>query len=213
MSANTQPEKRFIERRGSQLAVAMLGSVLSLGLLALLLLPSLASAVKVEVAQGSEAYAIGAATEIEPARGWSVQPAAERGSLLPGEGLVLRSPDRMLTVLLRPALPGERLVSGDESNEDATVGKEVVGRVLTETLDNGATLSHGISSADAHLVALLRPPGVDEAAAADAGSAEAGSADAAAQRVFIEAQTEDPALLDNYRAELALLLLNVRAVR
>lgn len=201
--ARERASRRFAERRWPQFAVAILGSVLSLGLLALLLLPSLTSVAAVEVVDGPETYAIGTAHEIEPAAGWSVQPSVDRGELLPGDGLVLRSPDRVLTVSLREASPDERLVNETESHKDATASN-TVSRVLTETLENGAELSHGISSVDGHFVAVLRVSGGGVAGGAD-------GTDGAGRSVFIEARTDDPKVLDDYRAEIAALLLRVES--
>ncbi len=201
MSVGERIVPRFAERRWPQFAAAILGSVLSLGLLALLLVPSLTSVAAARVVEDPQPFAIGTAHEIEPPAGWSVQPLVDRGALLPGEGLVLRSPDRVLTVSLRAALPDERLVSGSESHEDATASNTVAGRVLTETLENGAELRHGSSSVDGHFVAVLRLPG-------DGG---ANGTDGTGPSVFIEARTDDPKVLDDYRAELAALLLDVRA--
>lgn len=203
MSVGERLVPRFAERRWPQFAVAILGSVLSLGLLALLLVPSLTSVAAVEVVDGPETFAIGTAHDIEPAAGWSVQPSVERGALLPGDGLVLRSPDRVLTVSLREASPDERLVNETESHKGATASN-TVSRVLTETLENGAELSHGISSVDGHFVAVLRVSGGGVAEGAD-------GTDGAGRSVFIEARTDDPELLADYRAEIAALLLDVRA--
>lgn len=203
MSVGERIVPRFVERRWPQFTVAILGSVLSLGLLSLLLLPSLTSVAAVEVVDGPKTFAIGTAHEIEPPAGWSVQPLVDRGSLLPGDGLVLRSPDRVLTVSLREASPDERLVNSTESHPDATASNSV-DRVLTETLENGAALSHGASSVDGHFVAVLR--------LADAGAAEgADGTDGAGPSVFIEARTDNPEVLADYRAEIAALLLDVRA--
>ena len=203
MSVGERLVPRFAERRWPQFAVAILGSVLSLGLLALLLLPSLTSAAAVEVVDGPETFAIGTAHEIEPPAGWSVQPLVDRGALLPGDGLVLRSPDRVLTVSLREASRDERLVNEAESHKGATASK-TVSRVLTETLENGAELSHGTASADGHFVAVLRVSGADGAEGAD-------GTDGAGPSVFIEARTDDPKVLDDYRAEIAALLLRVES--
>lgn len=196
-------EVRFRERRWLQLVIALLGSVVSLGLLALMLAPSLVSVAAVEVVDGPKSVAIGTAHEIEPPAGWSVQPLVDRGALLPGDGLVLRSPDRVLTVSLREASRDERLVNETESHKGATASN-TVSRVLTETLENGAELSHGISSVDGHFVAVLRVSGADGAEGAD-------GTDGAGPSVFIEARTDDPKVLDDYRAEIAALLLDVRA--
>ena len=187
-------EVRFREHRWPQLVVALLGSVLSLGLFALLLLPSLTSAAEAQVVEDPETFQIGSVAQLDPAAGWSVQPLVEGGALLPGDGLELRSPDRVLTVSLREASPGERLVSDSESHEDATASNTVL-RVLTETLENGSELSHGTASADGHFVALLDLDGSDDGDA----------------RVFVEARTDEPEQLDDYRAELAALLLRVEA--
>ncbi len=200
MSVGERIVPRFAERRWPQFAAAILGSVLSLGLLAVLLVPSLTSVAAVEVVDGPETFAIGTAHGIEPAAGWSVQPSVDRGALLPGDGLVLRSPDRVLTVSLREASPDERLVNETEGHKGATASN-TVSRVLTETLENGAELSHGVSSVDGHFVAVLRVSG--------AGGVEGG--DGAGPSVFVEARTDDPELLDDYRAEIAALLLRVES--
>ena len=200
MSVGERLVPRFAERRWPQFAVAILGSVVSLGLLALLLVPSLTSVAAARVVEDPQPFAIGTAHEIEPPAGWSVQPLVARGALLPGDGLVLRSPDRVLTVSLREASRDERLVSETESHKGATASK-TVSRVLTETLENGAELSHGTASADGHFVAVLRVSGAD--------GVEGG--DGAGPSVFIEARTDNPKVLDDYRAEIAALLLRVES--
>lgn len=101
------------------LSVAVVGTVLSFGLLALLLLPALTSVTAVEVVEDPKMYQIGTVAEIEPEEGWSVQPTL-------GEGQLLRSPDRMLAVLMRPAVPDDQLE----------------GQLLVETLSNEAELTH-----------------------------------------------------------------------
>jgi len=188
-------EVRFRERRWLQLVIALLGSVVSLGLLALMLAPSLVSVAAVEVVDGPKSVAIGTAHEIEPPAGWSVQPTVDRGALLPGDGLVLRSPDRVLTVEMRVVAAGQQLVAGLEGDSAAGLGSRgvAVGPVLTETLESGAELGHGLS-AEGDFVALLGLEGADD-------------------QLLVEARTDDPALLDAYRAELAALLLDVRTVR
>lgn len=76
MSVGERLVPRFAERRWPQFAVAILGSVLSLGLLALLLLPSLTSVAAVEVVDGPETFAIGTAHEIEPRRAGPCSPSS-----------------------------------------------------------------------------------------------------------------------------------------
>lgn len=185
-------EVRFRERRWPQLVAALLGSVLSLGLFALLLLPPLTSAAEAQVVEDPETFQIGSVAQLDPAAGWSVQPLVEGGALLPGDGLELRSPDRVLTVSLREASPGERLVSDSESRDAATASNTVAGRVLTETLENGAELSH--VTIEEETIALLQLPGAREA-------------------IFLEASAAKWADLADYRAELAELLLSVKTLR
>lgn len=98
---------------------AILGSVLGLGLLMLLLLPSLVSVAGSEVVEDPRSFTIGTIAEIEPDAGWSVQP-------ISGGGQLLKSPDRALEVSLR--------VVASEVNLE--------GEVRVETLANNAQLSH-----------------------------------------------------------------------
>jgi len=180
-------------RRGRAWIMALVVAVSSsvtVGLLALLLLPSLASVARAEVVERARTFSLEAPAEghrgfdVELDRGWSAQPA-------PRGGLLLRSPDRMLEVSLRAVSENARLVDMRESREGEVPEYAVVGPVLSEALENGAELSHGLN-ADAELVALLRPEGANE-------------------QVLATARADDPALLDTYRAELAALLLEVRA--
>lgn len=150
--------------------IAIAGTLLSLGLLASVLAPPLVSVAKVEVVEDPGAYPIGAVAEIELDEGWSTQPVS-------GDGQLIRSPDRELVVTMRPAMPEDRL-------ED-----QLEGRVLIETLSNGAELSH--VSVGSETSALLRFPGAGEAILVTA----------------VVADGVDPA---RYRAQLAELLLHVK---
>lgn len=118
-------------RRWPLIVVAICGSIVGFGLLVFLLLPSLTSVAAVEVVEDPQSFKISTSAEVEPAKGWSVQPMPR------GEGLLLHSPDRMLTVELREALPDDQLE----------------GRVLVETLKDGSRLSH--STEGGRIEALL----------------------------------------------------------
>ncbi len=91
-----------IERRWLEFAVAITGSVLSIGLLTVLLAPLLTSVAAVEVVEDPHTFEIGTVAELEPSECWSVQPASR-------DGLLLKSPDRVLEVTLRPAVPDDQL--------------------------------------------------------------------------------------------------------
>ena len=151
--------------RGLGIVVAIAGSVLGVGLLALLLLPSLMSVAAAKVVEDPQAFLIGTVAEIEPVKGWSVQPA-------PREGVLLKSPDRVLSVTLRPAMQDDQLE----------------GRVLRETLSNGAELSHVAVEGETIAKMRLRGGGV----------------------ILVEAEVAEPADPARYRAELAELLLHVK---
>lgn len=179
-----EPARR--ERTWPWLIVAITGSLLSLALFALLLLPSIMSVSEVEVAEGSQHFEIGSTYEVRPPNGWSVQPAAGVGLrasgqivLRPSGGLLLQSPDRLFTIELRA-------VSGDEE-----FGVAVTGQVLTEALESGAELSYGRELVDDHFVALLRIDGADG-------------------QVLVRARASDSVTFDAYRAELAQLLQLIR---
>lgn len=158
-SSNTQ-------RRWREFTVAIAGSVLGVGLLTLLLLPSLMNVAAAKVVEDPQTFEIGTVAEIEPAEGWSAQPA-------PREGLLLKSPDRVLAVTLRPAVPDDQLE----------------GQVLSETLSNGAELSHVTVEGDTTAMLWL----------ADGGEA-----------ILVETEVAEPADPADYRAELAEMLLHVK---
>lgn len=180
------PEPARRERTWPWLIVAITGSLLSLALFALLLLPPLLSVSEVEIAEGSQHFEIGSTYEVTPPDEWSVQPAAGVGLrasgqivLRPSGGLLLQSPDRLFTIELRA-------VSGDEE-----FGVAVTGQVLTEALENGAELSYGRELVDDHFVALLRIDGADG-------------------QVLVRARASDSVTFDAYRAEFAQLLQLIR---
>lgn len=129
-------------------AVAIAGSLLSISLLAFLLLPSLTSVAAVEVVEDPQTFEIGTVAEIETGEGWSVQPSSR-------EGLLVKSPDRVLAVTLRPAGPDDQLE----------------GQTLAETLSNGAELSH--VTIDGDMTALLWLPEGGEAILVEASVTEA----------------------------------------
>lgn len=163
MSQATEP---VWQRRWFEFVVAITGTALSIGLFTLLLLPTLTSVAAAEIVEDPRPLSIGTVAEIQPRQGWSVQPVSR-------EGWLMKSPDRVLAVTLRPAELGEQLE----------------GRVLTETLSNGAELSHVTVESDTS--AMLWLPDVDEA-------------------IHVEAEVAEHADPETYRAELAELLLHVK---
>ena len=114
-----QVQESVRKARWYEYALAFGGTVLAVGVLALLLLPSLSSVAAVGVVEDRQTLSIGATAEVEPDEGWSAQPASR-------DGVLLRSPDRLFEVTLRPSIPDDQL-EGD---------------LLVETLSNGAELSH-----------------------------------------------------------------------
>lgn len=109
------------------IAVAVIGSLLGLGVLTALLLPPLRSVVAVQVVEQSQTFAIGDSTEVTLESGWSAQPGLDGG-------LLLRSPDRVLDVRLTEVTEAE----ADLALEAAPTSQAV----LTETLQNGAKARH-----------------------------------------------------------------------
>lgn len=118
-------------RRWFVRALAVLGSLLGVGLLVAMLLPPLLSANSAEVVDGHQSFTVGDIAKLTPAEGWSVQPEAH-GAML------VRSPDRVLKVTIWPAT-GEDPLAPDA--------------VLEETLQNGAKLQH--LTTDEGFVAVL----------------------------------------------------------
>lgn len=144
---DAQNSKGKSERRWLEFVVAIAGTALSIGLLTLLLLPSLTSVAAAEVIEDPHTFDIGTIAEIQPREGWSVQPVSR-------EGLLMKSPDRVLAVTLRPAVPDDQLE----------------GQMLAETLANGAELSH--VTVDGDTTAILWLPDGGEAILVEAEVAE-----------------------------------------
>jgi hypothetical protein len=121
------------------LFAAVLGTVLAaLILAAILVLPTVRTVAASGTADGSRAYGVGSGYEmptegafaiVKPETGWTVQP--DRS----GSGLVVLSPDRVLSVHLEPTPSGEA-----EKTLDA-----VGGPPLAETLASGLDLRHASS--------------------------------------------------------------------
>lgn len=172
-------------QRGRRIAllIAVLGSLASIALLALMLVPGLRSALAAETADGTRAFGIGvgagaggggsaiggegAVAEVTPAAGWSVRP--DPG----GPGLILRSPDGLFEARLAPAsteVADAALSAAMDAAETATEadasGAAAGARVAVETLAGGLELRHvtvgrsfvgvlGLGGAAGHADAIL----------------------------------------------------------
>lgn len=172
-------------QRGRRIAlmIAVLGSLASIALLALMLVPGLRSALAAETADGTRAFGIGigagaggggsalggegAVAEATPAAGWSVRP--DPG----GPGLILRSPDGLFEARLAPAsteVADAALSAAMDAAETATEadasGAAAGARVAVETLAGGLELRHvtvgrsfvgvlGLGGAAGHADAIL----------------------------------------------------------
>lgn len=123
------------------LAGAVLGTLASAALLTALLLPGLRTAVTAESADGSTAYEIGGSgstgvdATVTPAAGWEVRHP-------PAGGLLVTSPDRVLSVRLLPA-PGEAS-TGQAGTDGAAIRAQGPGDSgpRTETLASGLVLTY-----------------------------------------------------------------------
>lgn len=179
------------------LGAAALLSLGSLTLLAVLLLPALAGTAAGRLADGTEAFDIGfavgaaatpapagsAATDlapvageptVTPAAGWWVQPQ-------PSGGILLRSPDRILTV--------EMAVVADAAARTALSDAEAAGDPLrSEELASGTTAQH--VTGETGIVVVL---------------------ELAASTVLVEAQLTPEGELADYRPALGELLESVAA--
>lgn len=175
------------------LALALLGSVVSVGVLALLLVGPLQSALRTEQTPGSQAFDIGATAVITPDAGWSVR--AE------GAGaLVLESPDRVLTVTVSVAADDEMrswfdvvggaadLGAADEFEDLGELKDLGVLPLRSEVLANGATIDY----------VNLPDRIVGELSVGDAGE----------RIVRFDAKTADQSI-EHYRATVAELLLTI----
>lgn len=112
--------------------VALAGSLLGVGVLALLLVPPLKGALETRIADGAEAFAIGSHAEIVPGAGWSVRP-DEGGSLL------LSSPDRLLEVTVVSADSEGRVVAEIEQRLEEAGSLDAL---LEEVLADGSAVQH-----------------------------------------------------------------------
>lgn len=170
-------------QRGHRIAllIAVLGSLVSIALLALMLVPGLRSALAAETADGTRAFGIGvgaggggpaiagegAVAEVTPVAGWSVRP--DPG----GPGLILRSPDGLFEARLAPAstevadaaLAAAMDAAETDTEADAS-GAAAGARVAVETLAGGLELRHvtvgrsfvgvlGLGGAAGHTDAIL----------------------------------------------------------
>lgn len=148
-------------QRGRRIAlmIAVLGSLASIALLALMLVPGLRSALAAETADGTRAFGIGvgagaggggsaiggegAVAEVTPAAGWSVRP--DPG----GPGLILRSPDGLFEARLAPtstevadAALSAAIDAAETATEADASGSAAGARVAVETLAGGLELRH-----------------------------------------------------------------------
>lgn len=196
--------------RLAALAVAVLGSLLSCALLALMLLPGLGAQAAETVADGTQAFTIGggqgagdgegvasvvsglaagdattsgAHASVVPEVGWLVQPVRFSAA---GTGLVVRSPDRVLTVELVPEAPDAEPIN--------TSGW------ATETLATGLELQH--QTVDGEFVGLLE---LTDGTPPSDGAPFAGSA------LLIQANVLGDADFEAYRPALATLLERITA--
>ncbi len=117
------------------LLVAAVGSAAAVTVLVMLLVPALTSAFEAETTDGQRSYDIGewptggeeaasdlgSTSTVTPESGWSVQP--------DGDGLLLRSPDRLLVVTM---------TSEVAERQEPSLG----GEALVEVLSNGLELRH-----------------------------------------------------------------------
>ena len=174
-------------QRGRRIAlmIAVLGSLASIALLALMLVPGLRSARAAETADGTRAFGIGigigagaggggsaiggegAVAEVTPAAGWSVRP--DPG----GPGLILRSPDGLFEARLAPtstevadAALSAAIDAAETATEADASGSAAGARVAVETLAGGLELRHvtvgrsfvgvlGLGGAAGHADAIL----------------------------------------------------------
>lgn len=168
------------------LLAAVAGTVLAALILAVVLVvPAVRSVAASGAADGSRAYGIGSGYEmpvegafatVRPEAGWVVQPDRD------GSGLMVLSPDRVLSVHLGPT-PSDEAEETLESSE---------GSYLTETLASGLVLRH-VSSGRVFVGVLERE-----------------STGRHGRVVLVEAEVADGADAERYRPALADLLESMR---
>lgn len=128
-------EAMLARRRRTMIAAGILSSLLTAGLLLLVLLPGIGTAGAAEAADGTQAVAIGdpKTATIVPGAGWEVTGAGS-------DELLLVSPDRGLTVRISPAPDGKPAeVLADELGIGAGSGP---GKIRTETLASKLAVAH-----------------------------------------------------------------------
>jgi len=181
---------------------AVLSSIVCLGLLTLLLLPPLQAAWATEIANGSENFSVADGVVVTPGEGWSVRPGLQAQPAWPvqpgaAEGLVLRSPDRVLTVTI--AAVGDEAAYAQAANGATTWVVDTLaaleaaragGSLRTETLANGVEVRH-ITSGSMITAVLDLPTGA----------------------VLVVGEVQRDATLDDYRAAFAELLLDINPGR
>ncbi|KKI22665.1 MULTISPECIES: hypothetical protein [unclassified Leucobacter] len=126
-------EMMLARRRRTMLAAGILSSLLTVGLLLLVLLPGIGTAGAAEAADGKRTVAIGdpKTATIVPGAGWEVTGADS-------DELLLVSPDRGLTVRISPAPSGKPAeVLAAELGEGSGSGK-----IRTETLASKLVVAH-----------------------------------------------------------------------
>lgn len=124
-------EMMLARRRRTMLAAGILSSLLTVGLLLLVLLPGIGTAGAAEAADGKRTVAIGdpKTATIVPGAGWEVTGADS-------DELLLVSPDRGLTVRISPA------PSGKPAEVLAAELGEGSGKIRTETLASKLVVAH-----------------------------------------------------------------------
>lgn len=157
------------------LVVAIVGSILSLGLLWFMLAPGLSSALAAEVADGqtsfgvdvgSDLHSAAASVAVSPEAGWSVRPD-------PDGGVFITSPDTALVVQLQPVTEAHvRAALERAESADAFVA--------TEVLATGLSFRH-----------------------ATHGDAFTGALETAGDPILVSAHVRGDAELHDYRTELA----------
>lgn len=184
--AANEPSEASPHRSAGARLVALLGAALlltlgTIGLLAALLAPALGAVTSGQTADGRRGFGIGdgvgaagpgAAITVTPAAGWWVQPEATGGVLL-------RSPDRLLTVTLQAVSSAEAAAALADAGASADP-------LRSELLANGAVVRH--RTAEEQLVAVI-----------EAGDAE----------LLLAAQVAPGRELDDYRPSIGLLLESI----
>lgn len=183
----TPHEMMLARRRRTTIAAAILSSVLTVGLLVLVLLPVLLpGAGSAEAADGTETVAVGdpRTATIVPGAGWEVTGAGS-------DELLLVSPDRGLTVRISPAPDGKPAdVLAYELGDGAGSGAAGAGKIRSETLASKLGIAHVDSSSRVSAVVGDGRRGVLLGAVLSEPDAEQAKRDLAAYRPALVALVE-----------------------